>query len=90
MHPPGSAAGVVVVVVPVVAGLILLAIVALLVVLIVFVIWRRGSMDTEMKPNSLYDLTNDSESIVTKPNEVYGVSVGAELSDPASYDYVKS
>ena len=32
-------------------------------------------MDIEMKPNSLYGLTSGSESIVTKPNEVYGVSV---------------
>ena len=33
---------------------------------------NQGTLDIEMKPNSLYGLTNDSENIVTKPNEVYG------------------
>ena len=41
--------------------------------------------DIEMKSNSLYGLT---ESIVTKPNEVYGVSMTSEPSHPATYEYV--
>ena len=49
---------------------------------------ETGTMDIEMKPNSLYGLTSGSESIVTKPNEVYGVSVPAEPSHPATYEYV--
>jgi hypothetical protein len=47
---------------------------------------NQGTLDIEMKPNSLYGLT--SEAIVTKPNEVYGVSVPAEPSQPATYEYV--
>ncbi len=40
---------------------------------------KKGAIrDIEMKPNSLYGLTSGSESIVTKPNEVYRVSVPAE------------
>ena len=49
---------------------------------------ETGTMDIEMKPNSLYGLTSGSESIVTKPNEVYGVSVPAEPSHPATHEYV--
>ena len=49
---------------------------------------RQGTMDIEMKPNSLYGLTSNNESIVTKPNEVYGVSVLTEPSHPAAYEYV--
>ena len=45
----------------------------------------KGTMDIEMKPNSLYGLTSGSESIVTKPNEVYGVS---QSSHPEAYEYV--
>ena len=45
----------------------------------------QGTLDIEMKPNSLYGLTSGSESIVTKPNEVYGVSVPSQ---PATYEYV--
>ena len=47
---------------------------------------KQGTLDIEMKPNSLYDLTSDS--IVTKPNEVYRVSVLAEPSQPEAYEYV--
>ena len=36
---------------------------------------NQGTLDIEMKSNSLYGLTSDG--IVTKPNEVYGVSVSA-------------
>ena len=39
---------------------------------------KQGILDIEMKPNSLYDLTSDN--IVTKPNEVYRVSVLAAWS----------
>ncbi len=39
---------------------------------------EKGAMDIEMKPNSLYGLASGSESIVTKPKEVYGVSVPTE------------
>ena len=49
---------------------------------------ETGTMDIEMKPNSLYCLNSGSESIVTKPNEVYGVSMPAEPSQPATYEYV--
>ena len=44
---------------------------------------ERGTVDIEMKPNSLYGLT--SKGIITKPNEVYGVSVPSQ---PATYEYV--
>ena len=37
---------------------------------------NQGTLDIEMKPNSLYGLTSDG--IVTKPNEVYGVSVSSQ------------
>ena len=51
-----------------------------------------GTLDIEMKPNSLYgQLTAaGSDNIVTKPNEVYGVShsVPAEPSQPEAYEYV--
>jgi hypothetical protein len=47
---------------------------------------NQGTLDIEMKPNSLYGLT--SEAIVTKPNEVYGVSLPAEPSQPVTYEYV--
>ena len=43
----------------------------------------QGTLDIEMKSNSLYGLTNDG--IVTKPNEVYGVSVPSQ---PAIYEYI--
>ena len=46
---------------------------------------NQGTLDIEMKPNSLYGLTSGSESIVTKPNEVYRVSVPSQ---PATYEYV--
>ena len=47
---------------------------------------NQGTLDIEMKPNSLYGLTSGSENIiVTKPNEVYGVSVPSQ---PATYEYV--
>lgn len=50
---------------------------------------KEGTVDIEMKPNSLYGLTSGSEAIVTKPNEVYGVSVpAAEPTQPATYEYV--
>ena len=42
-----------------------------------------GTEDIEMKPNSLYGVTSDSERIVTKQNEVYGVS-----NHPMAYEYV--
>ena len=45
----------------------------------------QGTLDIEMKPNSLYGLTSGSESIVTKPNEVYGVSMPSQS---AIYEYV--
>ena len=48
---------------------------------------NQGTLDIEMKPNSLYGLTSGSESIVTKPNEVYGVSVPNQ---PATYEYINS
>ena len=47
---------------------------------------KQGTLDIEMKPNSLHDLTSDN--IVTKPNEVYRVSVLAEPSQPEAYEYV--
>jgi Na+-transporting NADH:ubiquinone oxidoreductase subunit NqrF len=45
---------------------------------------NQGALDIEMKPNSLYGLTSDG--IMTKPNEVYGVSLPAhaEPSQPAT------
>ena len=46
---------------------------------------NQGTLDIEMKPNSLYGLTSDG--IVTKPNEVYGVSVPNQL---VTYEYVNS
>ena len=48
---------------------------------------KQGTLDIEMKPNSLYgQLTaGGSDSIVTKPNEVYGVSVPSQ---PEAYEYV--
>ena len=46
---------------------------------------NQGTLDIEMKPNLLYGLTSDSKNIVTKPNEVYGVSVPSQ---PATYEYV--
>ena len=46
---------------------------------------NQGTLDIEMKPNSLYDLTSDN--IVTKPNEVYGVSDSVP-SQPAIYEYI--
>ena len=45
---------------------------------------NQGTLDIEMKPNSLYGLTSDN--IVTKPNEVYGVSVPAEPGQPETYE----
>ena len=48
---------------------------------------NQGTQDIEMKPNSLYGLTSDN-IIVTKPNEVYVVSVPAEPSQPETYEYV--
>jgi hypothetical protein len=48
---------------------------------------NQGTLDIEMKPNSLYGPT--SEGIVTKPNEVYGVSVPAEPSQPATYECIR-
>ena len=47
---------------------------------------NQGTLDIEMNPNPLYGLTSDN--IVTKPNEVYGVSVPAEPSQPATYEYL--
>ena len=44
---------------------------------------NQGTLDIEMKPNSMYGLTSDG--IVTKPNEVYGVSVSSQ---PAIYEQV--
>ena len=46
--------------------------------------------DIEMKPNSVYDLrsTNASEHIVTKQNEVYGVTLPVELSHEQTFNYV--
>ena len=44
---------------------------------------NQGTLDIEMKSNSLYGLTSDG--IVTKPNEVYGVSVSSQ---PAIYEQV--
>ena len=53
---------------------------------------KQGTLDIEMKPNLLYgQLTaGGSDSIVTKPNEVYRVSnsVRAEPSQPEAYEYV--
>ena len=51
---------------------------------------KQRTLDIEMKPNSLYgQLTaGGSDSIVTKPNEVYGVSAPAEPSQPEAYEYV--
>ena len=51
---------------------------------------KQGTLDIEMKRNSLYgQLTaGGSDNIVTKPNEVYGVSVPAEPSQPETYEYV--
>ena len=47
---------------------------------------NQGTLDIEMKPNSLYGLTSDG--IVTKPNEVYGVMAPAEPSQPETYEYL--
>ena len=47
---------------------------------------RAGDADIEMKPNSLYSLT--SESIVTKPNEEYGMTDTAEPMQSEAYEYV--
>ena len=42
----------------------------------------EGAMDIEMKPNS------DCDDIVTKPNEVYGVTTTTEPHHPETYEYV--
>ena len=47
---------------------------------------NQGALDIEMNPNPLCGLTSDN--IVTKPNEVYGVSVPAEPSQPETYEHV--
>ena len=44
---------------------------------------ENEAMDIKMKLNILYGLTSGSESIVTKPNEEYGVSMPAETSQPS-------
>ena len=47
---------------------------------------NQGTLDIEMNPNPLHGLISDN--IVTKPNEVYGVTVPAEPSQPVTYEYV--
>ena len=52
---------------------------------------NQGTLDIEMKPNSLYGLISGSERIVTKPNEVYGVLVPAESSQRSeTYIYMNT
>ena len=42
----------------------------------------QGAMDIEMKPNT------ECDDIVTKPNEVYGVTTTTEPHHPDTYEYV--
>ena len=52
---------------------------------------KQGTLDIEMKRNSLYgQLTAaaGTDNIVTKPNKVYGASVAAKPSQPEAYEYV--
>ena len=77
-------------------GLSVIMIVILLIIVVVLVTKHRNtslpsstSEDViEMKSNLLYGLTSGSDRIVTKPNEVYGVSVPAEPSHKETYEYV--
>ena len=49
---------------------------------------REGGMHIEMNSNLSYTLRM-SDSIVTKPSVVYGVTTSTELSDLKTYEYVK-